>query len=93
MRCARPSTVSTRSPDAVHRPGTAGAGTVTTTSASAPPSTGATRAVATAQPAGPTQERLPAVQAIAKPQTDDSGDDEYSTASWAAGFFRKPSSS
>ena len=69
--------------------GTAGSGTGTTTSASAPPSTGATRAVATAQPAGPTQERLAAVQAIAKPQTDDSGDDEYSYGFrlWDAGFF------
>ena len=69
--------------------GTAGAGTVTTTSASAPPATGATRTVAAAQPAGPTQERLAAVQAIAKPQTDDSGDDEYSYGFrlWDAGFF------
>ncbi len=38
---------------------------------------------------GPTQERLAAVQAIAKPQTDDPGDDEYSYGYrlWNAGFY------
>lgn len=40
-------------------------------------------------PAGPTDERLAAVQAIAKPQTDDPGDDEYTYGFrlWDAGFY------
>lgn len=48
---------------------------------------------ATAAPAatnvGPTAERLAAVQQIAKPQTDDAGDDEYSYGFrlWNAGFY------
>ena len=45
----------------------------------------------TAAPAGtgPTAQRLAAVQEIAKPQTDDAGDDEYSYGFrlWEAGFF------
>lgn len=42
-----------------------------------------------AAPAGPTAERLAAVQQIAKPQTDDAGDDEYSYGYrlWNAGFY------
>ncbi len=42
-----------------------------------------------AKPAGPTAERLAAVQAITKPQTDDPGDDEYSYGFrlWDAGFY------
>ncbi|MXP31478.1 tetratricopeptide repeat protein [Erythrobacter jejuensis] len=53
----------------------------------------ATRTVAapetTPEPAGPSAERLAAVQAIAKPQTDDAGDDEYSYGFrlWNAGFY------
>ena len=45
-------------------------------------------AVATT-PAGPSAERLAAVQAIAKPQTEDAGDDEYSYGFrlWSAGFY------
>ncbi len=41
------------------------------------------------RPAGPTAQRLAAVQAIAKPQTDDPGDDEYSYGFrlWEARFF------
>lgn len=41
------------------------------------------------KPAGPSAERLAAVQQIAKPQTDDPGDDEYSYGFrlWSAGFF------
>jgi TolA-binding protein len=48
-----------------------------------------TPAPAQAKPAGPTAERLAAVQAIAKPQTDDPGDDEYvyGFRLWDAGFF------
>lgn len=50
-----------------------------------------TRPAATpaANPAGPSQERLAAVQAIAKPQTEDSGADEYSYGFrlWNAGFY------
>ncbi len=40
-------------------------------------------------PVGPTASRLAAVQEIAKPQTDDPGDDEYSYGYrlWNAGFF------
>jgi TolA-binding protein len=38
---------------------------------------------------GPSAQRLAAVQAIAKPQTDDAGDDEYSYGFrlWSAGFY------
>jgi len=41
------------------------------------------------RPAGPTAQRLAAVQAIAKPQTEDPGDDEYSYGFrlWEAKFF------
>jgi len=44
---------------------------------------------AAAKPAGPTAQRLAAVQAIAKPQTDDPGKDEYDYGFrlWDAGFF------
>jgi TolA-binding protein len=44
---------------------------------------------APAKPAGPTAERLAAVQAIAKPKTNDPGDDEYSYGFrlWDAGFY------
>lgn len=40
-------------------------------------------------PAGPSAQRLAGVQAIAKPQTDDPGDDEYSYGFrlWSAGFY------
>lgn len=42
-----------------------------------------------AKPSGPTAERLAAVQAIAKPKTDDAGDDEYSYGFrlWDAKFY------
>jgi len=41
------------------------------------------------EPTGPTTERLTAVQQIAKPQTDDEADDEYSYGYrlWNAGFY------
>lgn len=41
------------------------------------------------EPAGPSPERLAAVQAITKPQTDDPGEDEYSYGFrlWDAGFY------
>lgn len=60
-----------------------------TPKATAPTSSGTSRSVATAKPAGPSAERLAAVQAIAKPQTDDPGDDEYSYGFrlWDAGFY------
>ena len=53
--------------------------------ATTPPSTPA----AAAQPAGPSAQRLAAVQEIMKPQTDDAGDDEYSYGFrlWDAGFY------
>lgn len=46
-------------------------------------------AAAPAVAAGPTASRLAAVQEIAKPQTDDAGDDEYSYGYrlWSAGFY------
>ena len=52
-------------------------------------SAGAARTVAATQASGPSAERLAAVQAIAKPQTDDAADDEYSYGFrlWDAGFF------
>ncbi len=70
----------------------AGAAPAVTTSATPSPtaaSGGASRAVPAAKPAGPSAERLAAVQAIAKPQTDDAGDDEYSYGFrlWDAGFY------
>ena len=42
-----------------------------------------------ARPSGPTAQRLAAVQAIAKPQTGDAGEDEYSYGFrlWDAGFY------
>ena len=42
-----------------------------------------------ATPSGPSAQRLAAVQAIAKPQTDDAADDEYSYGFrlWDAGYF------
>ena len=44
---------------------------------------------APAEPTGPSAERLAAVSEIAKPQTDDPGDDEYSYGFrlWNAGFY------
>ena len=44
---------------------------------------------APAKPSGPTAQRLAAVQAIAKPQTDDAGEDEYNYGFrlWDAGFY------
>ncbi|OGS51036.1 MAG: hypothetical protein A3J40_05015, partial [Erythrobacter sp. RIFCSPHIGHO2_12_FULL_63_10] len=51
--------------------------------------TAATAGRPAAKPAGPSNERLAAVQAIAKPQTEDAGADEYSYGFrlWDAGFF------
>ena len=48
-----------------------------------------TATAAQAATAGPSSQRLAAVQAIAKPKTDDAGDDEYSYGFrlWDAGFF------
>jgi TolA-binding protein len=63
---------------------------LTAATAAAPASTGgAKRSVAQPKPAGPTPERLAAVQAIAKPQTDDAADDEYSYGFrlWEAGLY------
>jgi TolA-binding protein len=49
----------------------------------------AVTSVAATPAAGPTASRLAAVQEIAKPQTDDAGDDEYSYGYrlWNAGFY------
>jgi TolA-binding protein len=59
----------------------------TTTTAAAAPARAATPPAPAA--ASPSAERLAAVQAIAKPQTADAGDDEYSYGFrlWSAGFF------
>src|SRR5690606_25948916 len=61
---------------------------------SAPESAGsraplATSSAAAAFGSGPSAERLAAVQAIAKPQTDDAGDDEYTYGFrlWDAGYY------
>ncbi|MCP5396338.1 MAG: hypothetical protein H6918_06340 [Sphingomonadaceae bacterium] len=63
-----------------------GAPTPATTTAG---SAAAATPVATPAPAQPTTERLTAVQQIAKPQTDDPADDEYSYGYrlWNAGFY------
>ena len=64
---------------------TGGASQVATTPAAA-----ATRPAAKpVEAAGPSAERLAAVQAILKPQSDDAGDDEYSYGFrlWDAGFY------
>lgn len=55
-----------------------------------PPAAAITPAPSSTKPAaGPDPARLAAVKAIAKPQTDDAGDDEYSYGFrlWEAGFF------
>ncbi len=59
-------------------------GTAPARAPAAPPA-----AAAAASTASPPAGRLAAVQAIAKPQTDDPGDDEYSYGFrlWSAGFF------
>lgn len=76
-----------------------GTGTVTTPSAVVPAApavaavtpapTPAVRSVPSTQTAGPSAERLAAVQQVAKPQSDDAGDDEYSYGYrlWNAGFY------
>jgi len=55
----------------------------------ATPSSGATAAATPAAASGPSAERVAAVQAIPKPQTDDPGDDEYTYGFrlWDAGFY------
>lgn len=60
------------------------------TATSTPPASGGSaRAIEPTQPARPSDARVAAVQAIAKPQTDDAADDEYSYGFrlWDAGFF------
>lgn len=68
------------------RPATPAARPATTAPATAAATTPARPAPAAASPSA---ERLAAVQAIAKPQTTDAGDDEYSYGFrlWSAGFF------
>ncbi len=71
------------------------AGTTTTTANPAPTGASTTTppprpaATATATATGPSAQRLAAVQAIAKPQTADAGDDEYSYGFrlWEANFY------
>lgn len=68
-----------------------GGATRTSTATSAPTTTPATAPAQQTAPAatGPSAERVAAVQAIAKPQTEDAGDDEYSYGFrlWNAGFY------
>lgn len=62
----------------------------TSTGTTKPPAAAVTPAPSSTKPvAGPDPARLAAVKAIAKPQTDDAGDDEYSYGFrlWEAGFF------
>jgi TolA-binding protein len=68
------------------RPATPAARPATTAPATAAATTPARAAPAVASPSA---ERLAAVQAIAKPQTADAGDDEYSYGFrlWSAGFY------
>lgn len=58
-------------------------------SASAPPPSPPPPPASTPASSGPSPQRLAAVQAIAKPQTDDPADDEYSYGFrlWEAGFY------
>lgn len=74
--------------------GAAAAATVPATVTNVPAATSTPTPTPTAvrtppPPAGPTAQRLAAVQAIAKPQTDDPGKDEYDYGFrlWDAGFF------
>lgn len=80
MGAAPQPTVGTNAPAAILGAMTGGASTAAATNAAKP---------AQAVPAGPTASRLAAVQEIAKPQTNDPGDDEYSYGFrlWEAGFF------
>ena len=68
---------------------TAGATTILPSSQPSTATAPAAVATAPATATGPTAERLAAVQAIAKPQTEDPGDDEYSYGFrlWDAGFY------
>jgi TolA-binding protein len=65
------------------------AATAPASETAAQPAGGAARSVAAAEPSGPSDERLAAVQSIAKPQTEDPADDEYSYGYrlWNAGFY------
>lgn len=62
---------------------------VNTLPAASPATTPALAPVAPTPAASPSASRLAAVQAIAKPQTDDAGDDEYSYGFrlWSAGLY------
>lgn len=70
--------------------GTGGANTQSTADSNLAAMTGgASTPARAASAAGPSPSRLAAVQQIAKPQTDDAGDDEYSYGFrlWEAGFY------
>ncbi|MFA9201358.1 MAG: hypothetical protein ACEQR8_09280 [Cypionkella sp.] len=71
------------------RPASASTTTAGTASTAARPAAVTPSQTPAAKPAGPTAQRLAAVQAIAKPQTDDAGKDEYDYGFrlWDAGFF------
>lgn len=70
-------------------PGAAPATTPAVRTVAPTPATPAASSPATSTAAAPSAARIAAVQAIAKPQTDDAGDDEYSYGFrlWSAGFF------
>lgn len=78
-------TVATSTPPAATPAVTTPAATTTPPRATTPAATTPAAAAAT----GPSAQRLAAVQAIAKPQTDDAGEDEYSYGFrlWDAKFF------
>jgi TolA-binding protein len=94
-----PAAAAPAGPPAIERPAASIAATTpppatatvgaTTRPATTTPAPAATRPAVPAMTAGPSAERLAAVQAIAKPQTADAGDDEYSYGFrlWNAGFF------
>lgn len=79
---------STPAPMPTPVPGTASSGNLQAMGA-APAARPAAQQPAAAAPTGPTAQRLAAVQAIAKPQTSDAADDEYSYGFrlWDAGFY------
>ena len=70
-------------------PATTAAATTRSPTMTPAPATTRPAAPATPMASGPSAERLAAVQAIAKPQTADAGDDEYSYGFrlWNAGFY------
>jgi len=80
---------STPAPTPTPVPGAASSGNLQAMGAVPATRPAAQQPAAAAAPTGPTAQRLAAVQAIAKPQTSDAADDEYSYGFrlWDAGFY------